>query len=158
MDKLSSKKIISIGAIALVLILIINSCNSRGYKDTAIAFTKAWLDGNAKKMVSLMSDDYVDEFMEKSNESTKKTLINTLKKDLEGLQENFVSSYGKKWKYEMQYIDAIKDDDVCIVTLEVTIKGKKWFSGNKKESFSIDVELIKKGNKWYVDGTKNINA
>ena len=49
MDKLSSKKIISIGAIALVLILIINSCNSRGYKDTAIAFTKAWLDGNARK-------------------------------------------------------------------------------------------------------------
>lgn len=151
MDKLFSNKVVSIGAIIIVLLVVLFACGGRGYKDTAIDFTKATLEGDAKKMVSLMSDDLVDELMKLKNESTKKTLINTMQKKLEDADEDYKSSYGKKWKYEIEYIDAVKDGDNCTVTLEVKIKGKTWLGGKKEDSHTEKIELIKDGNKWYVN-------
>lgn len=126
------------------------ACSGRGYKDTAIDFVESLHEADAKKMLSLMSDDLIYELMEVRDAGTEKVLKNQLEKLLESNVESLKSIYGKKWKYEIEFIDAVQEEDLCIVVIDVTYKGKTLFS-KKENTSTVEIELIKDGRNWYVD-------
>ena len=146
---MNGKKILLV-ILAIVLIVLFYACSGRGYKDTAIEFVEAIYEADADTFVSLMSDSLQYELMEAQDASTEKILVNTIQKILDSNIESMKSNYGKKWKYDIEYIDSVKDEDTCIVTIDVTYTGKSWFS-DKQDTDTIELELIKDGINWYVN-------
>ncbi len=143
------------GTIAVLTIITMCSCGNKGYKNVAEDFIEALLEGDAKKMVSLMSEDLIDDLIERSGCKTKKVLINTLEKSLKADLEAMKDNYGKKWKCEIECVDTYREDDICTVILDVTYKGKSWFN-SKEDTSTIEVVLVKDDGKWRVDEFPNI--
>lgn len=147
------KKCGAIAVVAILIIVLLFSCSGSA-KSTAIDFAEAKLsDLNAKKMVSLMSEDYKEDLMKNNNAATEKVLISRLEKGLESYQEKIENKYGSKWKVEIKHIDNYEvDDNLVEVVLSVTYKGKGGFLGlsDEKDTEEVTVALCKENGKWKV--------
>lgn len=144
------------GAFAVVLLLVIVllfSC-SGGKKDVAMDFATAMLkDFDAKEMVSLMSDEYKEEYMSQMGAETEKILISKLENRFESVEKNYKDKYGDNWKVKIEYIDTYElEDDMIAVVLSVVFKGSGGFLGlsDKEDTEEMTVSLIKEGGKWKV--------
>lgn len=144
------------GAFALMLLLVIVllfSC-SGGKKDVAMDFATAMLkDFDAKEMVSLMSDDYKEEYMSQMGAETEKILISKLKDKFKSVEENYEDEYGDNWKVKIEHVDTYElDDDIYAVALSVTFKGSGGFLGlsDKEDAEEMTVALVKEHGKWKV--------
>ena len=153
---MKSSSIKKYGILALVVVLAIVSLFSctGGKKDTAMDFANAMLsDFNAKKMVSLMSEEYMEAYMSQMDAQTKKILITKLNDKFKTLEEECVNEYGKHWKIKIKYIDTYKlDDDTVAVSLSVTYKGSGGFLGltDKEDTEEMTIGLTKERGKWKV--------
>ncbi len=141
------KKYLPVAAIILVLILILSQC-SGSKKSVAIDFVEAlFVDVDAKKVVSLMSDDLLAEIMESTGSETKKVLISNLEKKLEASMEDFE-------KAKVKYIDEQKiDSSTSEVYLELTYTKSGGLFGldSDTDTDSVTITLVKEGGKWRVD-------
>lgn len=154
-----NKKKLIIALIAVVLVIFLGG--SRSAEDTAKKFVESSFEGDAKKVVSLMSDITIEE----SPYQTKKLLIHATEKVLESRRERYKDTYGKKWKYKVKVIDSydadlsdIEDyveindyiyDNIKDVVISVEHKGSGWFN-DKEGSENFTVRCVKQGRKWYV--------
>lgn len=143
-----NKKITIIIAILLILVFILFSGNSP--KSVSKEFLDAMYSGNAKKCVSLMSDDLVAEMQKENGIDTKKLVISRMQGNLDKEIENFKDKYGKKWKYDIEIVDCYEKDGATKVAFKVHYKGKGLFKqkeGNEKGTLT----LVKSGMKWRID-------
>lgn len=68
-------------------------------KKVAMDFAEAMLcDFNAKKMVSLMSEDFLNQSMENTGAETEKILISVLKENSKAMEEYYIDEFGESWK------------------------------------------------------------
>ena len=156
------KKLISIIAAILAVILVFSLISGRGVEKTTKQALKALHENKPSKFISLMHDEAVEYQMEDRNLATKKLL----KKEYENIFDNFQTQmkekYGKNWKYDIEIIDSYDyepSDSVDLSTLEgkkikevayeITYSGKSLFKdeeGTERGTFL----LVKEGNKWYI--------
>lgn len=146
---LDNKKFLLVILVVVVVIVVVVS-SGKSAEDTAIEFLEHLHEGEAKKMVSLLSEEMIDDLIDRGNYKTKKVLINSFEKTLEASIENFKDKYGKKWKYKIELVDSYEEDESCNVILEVTYSGKTLFD-KIEESDTIEIELIKEGGKWKIN-------
>ena len=150
---MGKKKRLYIG-IVVILILLLTQC-AGGKKSVAIDFAEAsMVDANAKKAVSLMSEDYLDQMLDRYDAPTKKVLISNMQDSFDNFQDEMVENYGKRWKAKVEYIDGYTEDDGrYFVVLNITFKGTGGLLGLKdlEETTELSVALVKEGGKWRVD-------
>ena len=149
------KIIIALLVIILVFVVLgdlIFVDGNNGAEKTAVKFTEAMLDVDAKKCADLMCDDLI----EMSNFETKKLFINALEKQLESNQDEYIDTYGKRWKYEVSVIDSFEyepfydcDEDLIKVVLKVEHKGSGLFNEKEGEE-EIELILVERNGKWLV--------
>ena len=150
-------KNIIIAVLIVVLCLIvfgdfIFTDSNNGAEKAAIQFAEAMFDADAKKCTNLMCDDLI----EMSNYETKKLFINALEKQLESNQDEYIDTYGKRWKYEVSVVDSFEyepyydcDENLVKVVLKVEHKGSGLF--NKKEGEEeIELIMVERTGKWLV--------
>lgn len=145
-----TRKFVIIVIVLSLLVIASLVFSGRGYKETALEFVEALHKADADKMISLMSDDLLYELIGQSNLRTKKVFANNIEKALKEDVSDMKSQYGSNWKYKIRYVDTVKDNDSCIVILDVTYKGSTWFS-EKRNNDTLEIELIRKGRNWYVN-------
>lgn len=148
-----NKKIFSLLAVIILIVTLLFSC-SGGKKRVALDFAEAYAkDFNAKKMVSLMSEDYKKDYMEKMDAGTEKILISKMKEKFKTVEEKYEDRYGKHWKVKIEYIDSYKlEEKMVAVSLNVTFKGKGGFLDmtDKENTEELTVLLTKERGKWKV--------
>ena len=141
-------------AVAVILVMVLLFSCSGNKKDVAMDFAKAMLsDFDAKEMVSLMSEDYKETYMDQMGAETEKILISKLKEKFKTVEENYEDEYGSKWKVKIEHVDTYElDDGIVGVALKVTFKGSGGFLGlsDKEDTEDMTVALIKEGGKWKV--------
>ena len=151
MDK--KKGIVLVGIIVLLVLLLTQCSGSK--KSVATDFVEAFSsDMNAKKAVSLMSDKYMLETMDKYGAATKKVLISEMQERFDDYKEDMINEYGRRWKATIDYIDSYQNDDgrYCVV-LNLTYEGTGGLLGMKdlEDTDEVTVALVKEGGKWRVD-------
>lgn len=144
----SKYKSILIIILAIVLIFILFGGNSP--KNVSRDFLDAMYSGNAKKCVSLMSDDLVLKMQKQNGIDTKKLVISRMQGNLDKEIENYKDKYGKKWKYDIEIVDCYEKNGLTKVAFEVHFKGKVLFK-QKEGSQKGTLILVKSGTKWYID-------
>lgn len=151
---MEKKKILAIGAIILLLVILLSRC-SGSKKSVAMDFVEATTsDMNAKKAVSLMSDEYMENTMDQYGAATKRVLIAEMQKNFDAHEEDMEDNYGRHWKANVDYIDGYKDDDGrYYVVLSVTFEGTGGLLGMQdlEDTDELTVALVKEGGKWRVD-------
>lgn len=154
----NKKAVLIIGVIIFVIVIF---SGRRSAEDTAKQFAEAVMEGDAKTMVSLMSDITIEE----SGYKTKKLLIHALDEELENTIERYKDKYGEKWKYKVKVVDSYDVDFSDIeayveitdyisshmkeVTVSIEHKGKGWLN-DKEGTEDMVITCIKLGRKWYV--------
>ncbi len=151
---MNKKKALAIIGVVLALILLLSQC-SGSKKSVAMDFVAASSsDMNAKKAVSLMSDKYMLETMDKYGAATKKVLISEMQERFDAHKEDMIDKYGRRWKATIDYIDSYKNDDgrYCVV-LNLTYEGTGGLLGMKdlEDTDEFTIALVKEGGKWRVD-------
>ena len=98
-------------------------------KKVAMDFAEAMLcDFNAKKMVSLMSEDFLNQSMENTGAETEKILISVLKENSKAMEEYYIDEFGESWKVKLEYIDEYQTEDGNVkVAINVNYKGTGGF-------------------------------
>lgn len=131
--------------------LIFTDSNNSAEK-AAVKFTEAMLDADAKKCANLMCDDLI----EMSNYETKKLFINALEKQLESAKDEYIDTYGKRWKYKVSVVDSFEyepfydcDEDLVKVVLKVEHKGSGLFNEKEGEE-EIELIMVERNGKWLV--------
>ena len=121
--------LIVIIAITLLIVSIFSSIRScsppKAVEDVASEFTEASaIDFNAKKVISLMSQDLIDTYMNKMGFSSKNELISWVNKSLKVKKEDTIAYYGDDWKAKIieVEIESLKKDS-AIVIVSVSHKG-----------------------------------
>lgn len=143
-----NKKTIIIVAALLILVFLLFGGNSP--QSVSKDFLEAMYSGNAKKCVSLMSDDLVLKMQKENGIDTKKLVISRMQGNLDNEIENFKDKYGKKWKFDIEIVDCYEKDGATKVAFNVQFKGKGLFKqkdGNEKGTLT----LVKSGMKWRID-------
>lgn len=149
MDFLKKYKSIFIG-VAVVVLLILMFGGGKGPEKVAKSYMNAILDGDAKKVVKLTSDETI----ESSGIETKKLFINYMEKELDDAIEYYEDKYGDNWKYKVKVIDSydcsdemLEDGKFVVVFLEVNHKGSGWLN-DKEGTEEFELILKKEGGKW----------
>ena len=119
-------------------------------KSVSKDFLEAMYSGNAKKCVSLMSDDLISKIQKENGLDTKKLVIKTMQGNLDKEIENFKDKYGKKWKYDIEIVDCYEKDGITKVAFEVHFKGKGLFK-QKEGKEKGNLTIVKSGIKWQID-------
>ena len=147
MSKEHIKKLISLAAIVFVIVLVLKMCSGGGNaKSVAIDFAEALLDdADAKKVVSLMSEELLESTLRNTGCATKKVLIEYLDTGLEEQREGYK-------KVKIKYIDQQKMSDGSIeVYLSFTYTKDKLLSfGDEEVSEQLTITLTKEGSEWKV--------
>ena len=156
---LKYKKPILIVLSVLLLLLVLSECDifdESNYENNAElvahSFVEAILDADAKKCADLMCDDLI----EMSNYETKKLFINALEKQLESAKDEYIDTYGKRWKYKVSVVDSFEyepfydcDEDLVKVVLKVEHKGSGLFNEKEGEE-EIELIMVERNGKWLV--------
>ena len=106
-----------------------------------------------QKMVSLMSDEYLESNMKKMSAETKKILISKLQNDLNEDKEDTEDRYGNNWKIKIKYIDSYRiDEDTIGVSISVKYKGKGGLLGlsDREDTEEITIKLTRQKGKWKI--------
>lgn len=110
--KKKTGRVIILSLILGVILYSLNSGIMGSPKKVAMDFAEAMLcDFNAKKMVSLMSEDFLNQSMENKGAETEKILISALKENLKAMEEYNIDDLGKSWKVKLEYIDEYQTED-----------------------------------------------
>lgn len=151
------KSWIIIALIVIVAIIIIMPSNSGGgtssYEKTALQFTEAIYEADAKTCVNLMTDEAIDEM----GCATRKIAINKTQEVLDEAVKQYKDKYGNKWKYDIEIIDSYPYngytyypyEEVMCVMLKTTITGSGLFN-DKEGTETATLIVVKEDNKWYV--------
>lgn len=125
-------------------------------KKVAMDFAEAMLcDFNAKKMVSLMSEDFLNQSMENTGAETEKILISVLKENSKAMEEYYIDEFGESWKVKLEYIDEYQTEDGNVkVAINVNYKGTGGFLGlsDKEKTEKLTLILVDEGGEWKVGG------
>lgn len=157
-----SKKIFSIMATVVGVVLIVFLFSGRSAEKTAKQALEAMHENKASKFVSLMCDDTIEYQMECRDIRTKKLFIKEYEDTFESFQKQMKEKFGKKWKYNIEIIDtydyepsdyvdldSLEGKKLKEVAYEITYKGKGLFN-DKDGTESGTFLLVKEGNKWYI--------
>ncbi len=100
-------------------------------KKVAMDFSKAMLsDFNANKMVSLMSENLLNQTMENTDSATPKILISSIKENSKSMEEYYIDEFGENWKIKLEYIDEyMTENGKVVVAINVNYKGTGGFLG-----------------------------
>ena len=125
-------------------------------KKVAMDFAEAMLcDFNAKKIVSLMSEDFLNQSMENTGAETEKILISVLKENSKAMEEYYIDEFGESWKVKLEYIDEYQTEDGNVkVAINVNYKGTEGFLGlsDKEKTEKLTLILVDEGGEWKVGG------
>lgn len=147
-----NKKYLKYGIVVLAAVLIISIFNisSGSPKKVAMNFAQAMIsDRDASKMISLMSEDLLDESMENTGATTKKVLIANFEERFKTIKD--------EPKAKLKYIDKEKiDSDTINVFIEAEFKVDSGIFGLSKEEKNeqITIGLVKENGKWRVSNFK----
>lgn len=98
-----------VGAIigVIVAVIILNSTpESNDYEATVEQYVEAYVEGDAKKMVALMPKEYIKAAINDGDYYSKSDMIDDYQEMLDYSIEAFDEYFGKRWKYDMNIIDA----------------------------------------------------
>lgn len=158
-DSPSKKKTGRVIILSLILGVILYSLISGimgSPKKVAMDFAEAMLcDFNAKKMVSLMSEDFLNQSMENTGAETEKILISVLKENSKAMEEYYIDEFGESWKVKLEYIDEYQTEDGNVkVAINVNYKGTGGFLGlsDKEKTEKLTLILVDEGGEWKVGG------
>lgn len=141
----NAKKLVSVVAVIVVVVLVLSMFSGGGSaKKVATDFAEALLaDVDAKKAVSLMSNELLEQTLSNTGCATKKVLIEYLEPHLEGERSGYKS-------VKIKYVDQQEIYDGYVeVYLSCTYIGSSLFSDEVTET--ITITLTKEGAKWRVD-------
>lgn len=153
-------------AIIVLIAISVVVFSGRSYKTTLKQYVDATMNGDAKKVVSLMPKEYVEEAIRSGEYDSKSELINDLDDALKYTTEALKENFGKRWKYsyEIDNVHTYSKDDMDmyfyyfdygdiskkvdeIKEMEYTIT----ISGDGEEgSASENILLYKIGRSWYI--------
>ena len=160
------KRIILLGIILIVLIF--SRCNQTdSYEKVINNYVSATFNGNAKEMLSLIHDDYVDVFLKYGAYQNKSEMIKEMQYNLDTTMERMNNKYGKGWDYEYYITDAYiysqsdidfvvnyigyefaevyyRADEVMEVVIDVIRFGDKG-----TDSSTVSIILMKIDGRWY---------
>ena len=149
--KLNGILFLLIGVLALFLVF-----REKGPEETAKKFIKSMMDANAKRCISMMTDDAVEKIGE-----TRKIAIHNMEEALEALQEDYRYEYGDNWECKVVVIDFYEataeyyDGDyvgeavVVVLELQHEASGLFWEETGEETETLI---LVKEGRKWLISG------
>lgn len=84
----------------ILIVVVLNLLfGGRSYKTTIKQYIDATMEGDAKKIVSLMPEEYVEEAIRSGEYENKRELINELDDALKSMTELFEESFGKRMRY-----------------------------------------------------------
>ena len=153
--KKTGRKIVLFLILGVVLYLVISSILGSP-KKVAMDFSKAMLsDFNANKMVSLMSENLLNQTMENTDSATPKILISSIKENSKSMEEYYIDEFGENWKIKLEYIDEyMTENGKVVVAINVNYKGTGGFLGlsDREKTERIELILVDEGGKWKVDG------
>ena len=153
-------------AIFIVILIAFFAFGNRGYKTTVKQYVAASMNGNGRKVVSLMPKNYITSAISQGEYRNKREMIKDYNTILEQNIDSFDNSFGKKWKYTYKITDVYKytkSDIEGFITIsnygylfskakamkEVSYELKVY--GNGYESTTTEkLLLVKLGRKWYV--------
>ena len=159
--------------IAVFLLLVLGLLwllfGGRGYKATVKQYVDATMDGNARKIVSLMPADYVRTAVEYGEYRNKADIIDDLQMVLNQTNNTYDEYFGNRWKCEYRiedtyrysrdekdlyfyYNDYAGIEDSVLKIMEVTYSFE--VSGDGNHSGSTETLLLYRiGRKWYIGDT-----
>lgn len=153
--KKTRRKIVLFLILGVVLYLVISSILGSP-KKVAMDFSKAMLsDFNANKMVSLMSENLLNQTMENTDSATPKILISSIKENSKSMEEYYIDEFGENWKIKLEYIDEyMTENGKVVVAINVNYKGTGGFLGlsDREKTERLELSLVDEGGKWKVDG------
>lgn len=153
--KKTGRKIVLFLILGVVLYLVISSILGSP-KKVAMDFSKAMLsDFNANKMVSLMSENLLNQTMENTDSATPKILISSIKENSKSMEEYYIDEFGENWKIKLEYIDEyMTENGKVVVAINVNYKGTGGFLGlsDREKTERLELSLVDEGGKWKVDG------
>lgn len=138
----------------------------RGYKATLKQYVDATMDGNAKKIVSLMPKDYVRASIRSGEYDSKADIVDDIDEILDYTVELYEECFGKRMKYDYNIVNVYKYtademeqyfyyydygnisgkvDAVMEVTYSLELSGN-----DQSSSTSETVVMYKIGRNWYI--------
>lgn len=157
-----NKKILSIIAVIIGVVLIVFLFSGRSAEKTAKQALEAMHENDASKFVSLMCDEAIEYQMYNRGIKTKKLFIKEYENAFESFQAQMKDKFGKKWKYDIEIIDSYEyepSDNIDLdslegrklkeVAYEIKYKAKGLFS-SEEDTEKGTFLLVKEGNKWYI--------
>lgn len=121
-----------LAVLAIILLIasvsfLFRSCESspETLEEVSAEFIEALaIDFNAKKVVSLMSSDLIDYYMDDLSVSSEKGVISRLNPTFAINKENTIAYYGDDWKATIKEVEIIKEDhDQAIVIVYISHTG-----------------------------------
>lgn len=151
--------------VAAILILFIAGF-SRSEKSTVKQYLTAYMEGNGKKVVSLIPDDCIEQEIKNGYYSNKKEMIADMDATLAYLNAELTHRLGSKWKYDYKVLtsESMARDEIQFwidystygisyskikEAKEVTVQ-IQLSSENDSYAFNLMLLLVKMGPKWYV--------
>lgn len=166
-SKIKKKKsplVAFLGVVAIIVVIIL-LLGGRNLNSTVKQYVDATIDGNGKKIVSLMPDFFVKQAVNSGEYRNKQEMIEDFDFTAEASRMAFEAAYGKNLKHDVTIVDvyeyspeeldmylyynfydhASKIDAVAEVTYNFSISGK-----TDSDSWTETLLLFKMGSKWYV--------
>lgn len=157
-----NKKILSLLAVAIGVVVLFLLFSGRSAEKTAKQALEAMHENDASKFVSLMCDETIEYQMDTRGTKTKKLFIKEYENTFENFQSQMKDKFGKRWKYDIEIIDSYDyepSDNIDLdsldgkelkeVAYEIKYKSKGLFN-NEEGTESGTFLLVKEGNKWYI--------
>ncbi len=150
----------------LILMLSCASCGASSYERVVDTYIQASFEGDAKKILSLMPDSFVDCVVEEEFEGDKEEMIYELEDMLDELVD-MLEEYEidlKTISYEIVYVQDMEFDDIDDIEdeyrkadldikegKEVKVELKIPINGEERTN-SMYIDIVKIGTSWYLIG------
>ncbi len=140
---------IALALLIFTVLFTVKSCSSspESLEDVAREFTEALvIDFNAKKAVSLMSQELIDSYMDDMGFSSERDLINSLNESLEVREDDTIGYYGDDWRAKVIEVEIEKQkDDTAIVVVSVSHEGSDALWNTNIDDWRIYLEKENEG-------------
>ena len=162
------KNILIFGVIIIAGLCLLGGCNGEKSDTTSAEKTakqaiQALLENDVPKYFSLCTDEFIESEIKQFGVPTQKMLVNEYEKFFGGYQETLKNQYGKKWEYTIRVIDTYeyipnetdeefllyKGEELVEVACEIDFSGKRFLK-KIEETEKEKVQLVRRGNKWYI--------
>lgn len=165
LTKETYKKPIAVAGVLALLVIVVFLFTGRGYKRTVKSFVNAVIDGNVKKVMSLMPDELTDHIIEEEYDGDEDDMISDFEDnysrvigaigetDLSNVSFEIIEAENYTKKEVKELNDDFDDDGIELKIKEakkVEVMMKIKIDGEEKEGSTLTVHVGRIGRSWYV--------